>query len=85
MKDYAVIFGQSVKGFAEGEGRGRVIYRRMPPLCLQSDAFIEALLGTAHGVYALTGVDGEVRVVQRNAGRGELEFGFAWRPRRASA
>lgn len=73
-----------VTGYVEEERRGRVLYRNMPHLCLRSDAFVEAVVGTAYGVYALTGVEGVVRITQRRVEQGELDLEFEWQAKRAS-
>jgi hypothetical protein len=73
-----------VGGYVDDERRGRVLYRNMPRLCLQSDAFVEAVVGTAYGVYALTGVEGVVRVTQRRVDQGELDLELEWQAQRAS-
>lgn len=73
-----------VTGYVDEQRRGRVLYRNMPRLCLQSDAFVEAVVGTGYGVYALTGVEGVVRVSQRRLDQGELDLELEWQPKRQS-
>ena len=69
-----------VVGQSQDDCRGLVLYRDMPRMCLGSDAFVEAVLGTAYGVYALTGVEGEVRIARRRPDQGELELALEWQP-----
>jgi hypothetical protein len=65
-------------GFVDDAEHGRVVYRNMPRLCLESDAFVEAVVATGRGVYALTSVEGGVRIVQRRIDDGALELEFTW-------
>jgi hypothetical protein len=74
-----------VAGFVDGPSRGRVLYRNMPKVCLRSDAFVEAVVGTGYGVYKLTGVDGVVRISERRVEHGELDLDLEWQVKRASA
>ena len=68
-----------VRGAVTGEGSGRVSYERMPRVCVQSEAFLEAVLSSSYGVYALTGYHGTVRIAQLQRDEGYLELAFDWR------
>jgi hypothetical protein len=43
-------------------GRGRLIYRDLPAVCIASDAWIESSQGSAYGVIDMTGAKGVVRL-----------------------
>lgn len=74
----------TVRSLIDSPVSGRVIHERMPTACVQSEAFVESLLGSAYGVYAFTNTTGVVRVGQHKPHAGLIELEFEWRPRRAS-
>lgn len=74
----------TVRSSLEAPYRGRVVHQQVPAVCLRSEAFVEALLGSAYGIYALAGTTGVVRVASIEPALGHLELQFEWRPRRAS-
>lgn len=73
----------TVVGTMDGEFRAQVVHERMPAACLRSDAFVEALLSTAYGVYALTGFEGEASITKRDVERGQVTLQMHWSPKRA--
>lgn len=72
----------TAKGVALSEHSGRVTYRNLPRVCLQSEAFVEAILSSSYGVYAFTSYMGTVRIAALRKDDGYLELDFCWQGKR---
>lgn len=70
-----------VKGFVIDGAHGRVVYERMPRVCVESRAFVDAVVSTAYAVYTWTGRSGVVKVSELRADEGYLELALAWHAR----
>jgi hypothetical protein len=53
----------------------------MPRVCVESSAFVDAVVSTAYAVYAWTNCSGVVRVAALDVTRGYLELELAWHAR----
>jgi hypothetical protein len=70
-----------VKGFVLDTSHGRVVYERMPRVCVESAAFVDAIVSTAYAVYTWTGRHGVVQVEALRPEEGYLELTLAWHAR----
>lgn len=70
-----------VKGTATEACHGRIVYEQMPRVCVESSAFVDAVVSTAYAVYAWTNCSGVVRVAALDTTRGYLELELAWHAR----
>lgn len=70
-----------VKGSVVDGAHGHVVYEQMPRACVESDAFVDAVVSTAYTVYAWTNRSGVVRVAARDVARGYLELELSWHAR----
>lgn len=68
----------SVKGVVTGERRGSIVYERLPRVCVESEAFVAAIISSALAVLPWTGHDGEAHVTALRADEGYLELSLAW-------
>jgi hypothetical protein len=70
-----------VKGLAVDASHGRVVYEHMPRVCIESEAFVDAIVSTAYAVYTWTGRHGVVQVSALDRAGGYLELALAWHAR----
>ncbi len=70
-----------VKGSVTDATHGRVVYERMPRVCVESSAFVDAVVSTAYAVYAWTNCRGVVRVAELDPARGHLTLELSWHAR----
>jgi hypothetical protein len=61
-----------------GEGRGRIVYRGLPSVCTDSDAWMESSQSTIYGVFDLTRTEGVVRLDASGRARGEMVVDIEW-------
>jgi hypothetical protein len=71
----------TVEGEVLGETRGRVVYRGLPKVCTDSNAWLESAQSTIYGVYDLTRTTGIVRLDTSGRAHGEMTAELEWRPR----
>jgi serine/threonine protein kinase len=69
-------------GESEGPGRGRLIYKDLPPVCLASDAWLGSAQGSAYGAYDVCEVSGVVRIDTRRRSEGSIQLVLEWTDRR---
>ena len=70
-----------VRGFVTDSTHGRVVYEKMPRVCIESSAFVDAVVSTAYAVYAWTNCNGVVRVAELDVARGQLTLELSWHAR----
>jgi hypothetical protein len=61
-----------------GEGRARGVYRGLPSVCTDSDAWIDSAQSTIYGVFDLTHTEGVVRLDTSGRARGEMVVELEW-------
>ena len=64
-----------------GADHGRLVYRGLPRVCIESDAWVESSQGSAYGVLEMTGVRGVVRIDQRERPNGGYALELEWTPK----
>jgi hypothetical protein len=79
-KGYAASFRNcgSLTGEVLGEGRARGVYRGLPRVCTDSDAWVESAQSTVYGVLDLTHTEGVVRLDASGRARGEVILELEW-------
>ncbi len=71
----------SLHGEVLGPGRGRLVYRGLPAVCVASDAWLDSAQGSAYGVYDLLRCDGIVRLDKGRRDEGCMQLELEWRAR----
>jgi hypothetical protein len=68
----------TLTGEVLGEGRARGVYRGLPRVCTDSDAWVESAQSTVYGVLDLTHAEGVVRLDTSGRARGEMIVELEW-------
>lgn len=68
----------SVTGEILGPGRARLLYRDLPSVCIDSDAWIESSQGSAYGVLEMTETLGVVRIDLRERAQRGYSLEIEW-------
>jgi len=86
-KWYARAWESGFKGAGEASGevlapgRGRIEYRQLATVCINSDAWLESCVGCAYGLFDLTNVDGLARLDLSGRAEGRMRLDVEWAKR----
>lgn len=68
----------TARGIVSDATHGRIIYEKLPRACVQSEAFVDAIVSTSYAVYAWTGQRGSARIATFIRDEGYLELKLEW-------
>jgi hypothetical protein len=71
----------SLEGEVLDETRGRVVYRDLPKVCTDSDAWLESAQSTIYGVFDVTETNGIVRIDTSKRAEGAMIVELEWQAR----
>jgi serine/threonine-protein kinase len=69
-------------GEVQGPGRGLLIYKDLPPVCLASAAWLGSAQGSAYGAFDVCEVSGVVRIDTSRRAEGTMQLVLEWTERR---
>jgi hypothetical protein len=77
---YRAVFQNAgeLTGEVQGPDRARLVYRGLPPVCTESDAWMASAQGSVYGAFDLLGVQGVVRVDMSARGEGGMVLNLEW-------
>jgi hypothetical protein len=71
-----------LRGEVLGDGRARLVFEGLPPICTKSDAWLMSTQGSAYGLYDFLRVDGVARLDTRDRAKGRMVLELEWSDRK---